>query len=67
MRTLRGFFNDALREATQGSSGYHAWMGLLTLLMCCGAWAYAVQLRDGMVVTGLMESRRAGGSPASGQ
>lgn len=53
MRTLRDFFNDALREATQGSTGYHAWMGLLTFFMCCGAWAYSVQLRDGLVVTGL--------------
>ena len=53
MRTLRAFFNDALREATQGSPTYHAWMGLLTLLMCCGAWAYSVQLREGLVVTGL--------------
>lgn len=53
MRTLRAFFNDALREATQGSRTYHAWMALLTLLMCCGAWAYSVQLREGLVVTGL--------------
>ena len=53
MRILREFFNDALREATQGSTGYHAWMGLLTFFMCCGAWAYSVQLRDGLVVTGL--------------
>ena len=51
MRTLRAFFNDALREATQGSTAYHAWMAVLTALMCCGAWAYSVQLREGMIVT----------------
>lgn len=53
MRTLRAFFNDSLREATQGSTAYHVWMAVLTALMCCGAWTYSIQLRDGMIVTGL--------------
>lgn len=53
MRTLTVFFSDALQEATRGSATYHAWMGLLTFLMCCGAWAYSIQLRDGLAVTGL--------------
>lgn len=53
MPTLRAFFQAAFQEATRGSQAYHAWMAFLTFLMCCGAWAYSVQLRDGLVVTGL--------------
>ena len=45
MRTLRAFFNDALREATQGSRTYHAWMALLTLLInAVGLLGIAVQM-----------------------
>lgn len=47
------FFLDALREATQGSRAYHLWMAALTFLMCGGAWAYSIQLREGLGVTGM--------------
>jgi Ni/Fe-hydrogenase subunit HybB-like protein len=50
---LVGFFADGLREVTQGGVAYHLWMGGLTLVMLCGAYAYAVQLREGLVVTGM--------------
>lgn len=52
-RDLRAFFADALHEATTGSPVYHAWMGSLTFVMLVGAWAYGVQLRQGLVVTGM--------------
>lgn len=52
-RDLRAFFADALHEATTGSPLYHAWMGTLTFVMLVGAWAYGVQLRHGLVVTGM--------------
>ncbi len=50
---LREFFVDALDEATHGSRAYHIWMATLTLLMCCGAYAYSTQLSQGLSVTGM--------------
>ena len=53
MSALRTFLADGLREVTRGSVAYHLWMALLTLVMLCGAYAYSVQLRDGLAVTGM--------------
>jgi molybdopterin-containing oxidoreductase family membrane subunit len=53
MRALRIFLLDGLREVTQGGLAYHVWMAVLTLVMLGGAYAYSVQLRDGLVVTGM--------------
>jgi Ni/Fe-hydrogenase subunit HybB-like protein len=50
---LLAFVGDGLREVTQGSVAYHVWMALLTLVMLAGAYAYSVQLREGLVVTGM--------------
>jgi Ni/Fe-hydrogenase subunit HybB-like protein len=50
---LVGFFADGLREVTRGGVAYHLWMATLTLVMLCGAYAYAVQLREGLAVTGM--------------
>ncbi len=47
------FFRDSLREVTQGGVAYHLWMAALTLIMCCGAFAYSVQLREGLAATGM--------------
>jgi len=51
--TLGGFFVDGIREITQGSVAYHVWMGVLTFVMLCGAYAYSIQLREGLAVTGM--------------
>lgn len=50
------FFRDIAREITTGGRTYHLWMAALTLLMCLGAWAYSVQLREGLAVTGMSDS-----------
>jgi Ni/Fe-hydrogenase subunit HybB-like protein len=50
---LIGFFADGIREITRGSVIYHVWMGALTLVMLGGAFAYTVQLREGLAVTGM--------------
>jgi hypothetical protein len=50
---LVGFFADGLREITQGSVAYRVWMGALTFVMLCGAYAYSIQLREGLAVTGM--------------
>ena len=52
---LRPFLTSAFRSATTGGRGYHVWMGTLTLFMLLGAWAYGVQLREGLAVTGMSD------------
>jgi Ni/Fe-hydrogenase subunit HybB-like protein len=53
---MRTFVRDFLRDATTGGLRYHIWMAMLTLVMCVGAWAYSVQLTDGLAVTGMSDS-----------
>ena len=50
------FFKAVLREATTGGRTYHIWMATLTFLMCVGAWAYSVQLSEGLAATGMHDS-----------
>jgi Ni/Fe-hydrogenase subunit HybB-like protein len=50
------FFRDVLHEATTGGRAYHTWMAMLTFLMCVGAWAYSVQLSQGLAATGMHDS-----------
>jgi len=50
------FLRDGLTEVTTGGTTYHAWMAILTLLMCAGAFAYTVQLREGLSATGMHDS-----------
>ncbi len=52
---LKAFFLTALDSATSGDRRYHLWMGALTLVMLIGGYAYFVQLRDGLVVTGMTD------------
>ncbi|HEU5184341.1 MAG TPA: NrfD/PsrC family molybdoenzyme membrane anchor subunit, partial [Gemmatimonadaceae bacterium] len=50
---LKAFARSALQSATSGERRYHLWMGGLTLIMLAGAYAYSVQLRYGLGVTGM--------------
>lgn len=50
---LKPFLLSALNSATTGGRRYHVWMGSLTLIMLVGAYAYSVQLRHGLGVTGM--------------
>lgn len=52
---LKAFALTALRSATTGGRRYHVWMGCLTLVMLVGAYAYSVQLRYGLGVTGMSD------------
>lgn len=52
---LKAFLLNALDSATSGGRRYHVWMGTLTLIMLVGAYAYWVQLRDGLQVTGMTD------------
>ena len=50
---LRSFALSSLRSATNGGRRYHVWMGGLTVVMLAGAYAYSLQLRYGLGVTGM--------------
>lgn len=52
---LKPFLLSALASATSGGRRYHLWMGTLTLIMLIGGYAYAIQLRDGLAVTGMSD------------
>jgi Ni/Fe-hydrogenase subunit HybB-like protein len=47
------FARHALGSVTSGDRRYHLWMGTLTVLMLLGAYAYSIQLRYGLAVTGM--------------
>lgn len=55
MQVLIAFVKDGFLSVTTGSKKYHSWMAFLTLLMLSGAYAYSVQLREGLVVTGMSD------------
>ncbi len=52
---LKPFLLTALDSATSGGRRYHLWMGTLTLIILTGAYAYSVQLRYGLGVTGMSD------------
>lgn len=49
------FLWRAVRDATEGSAWFYAWMILLTALALVGLHAWAVQVRDGLAVTGMSD------------
>lgn len=55
MKVLIAFVKDSVLSATTGSKKYHIWMAFLTLLMLSGAYAYSVQLQQGLAVTGMSD------------
>lgn len=52
---LKPFLLSALDSATSGGRRYHVWMGSLTLIILVGVYAYSVQLRYGLGVTGMSD------------
>ena len=50
---LRPFLTSSLESATNGGWRYHVWMGILTLIILVGGYAYSVQWRYGLSVTGM--------------
>lgn len=47
------FIRDAILEATSGGKRYHWWMAALTFGILCGLFGWYLQLRHGLVVTGM--------------
>jgi Ni/Fe-hydrogenase subunit HybB-like protein len=52
---LKPFLLTALDSATSGGRRYQLWMASLTLIILVGAYAYSVQLRYGLGVTGMSD------------
>jgi molybdopterin-containing oxidoreductase family membrane subunit len=52
---LYWFVLSSLDEATSGGRRYHLWMGSLTVVMIVGGYAYTVQLKEGLGVTGMTD------------
>lgn len=52
---LTSFVQTSLKSATSGGRRYHLWMAILTVIILIGAYAYSLQLRHGLAVTGLTD------------
>jgi molybdopterin-containing oxidoreductase family membrane subunit len=55
MKHVRAFLLSALDSATSGGRLYHVWMGCLSAVIVFGGYAYFIQLRDGLQVTGMTD------------
>ncbi len=55
MKPVFSFFKDFFFEAWKGNSYYYGWMSILTMFAMLGAGSYYLQLRDGMIVTGMSD------------
>jgi len=55
MKVLIQFVKDGLATTLHGNRAYHVWMGLLTLVMLVGGYAYYIQVRDGLQVTNMSD------------
>jgi molybdopterin-containing oxidoreductase family membrane subunit len=53
--TLLAFFRDGLRAMFQGGRMYHLWLLFLTALIIIGTAYYIIQLRDGLIITGMSD------------
>lgn len=47
--------SNLVRSMTESSWRFFAWIGLLGAIVLCGLYAYAHQLRQGLIVTGLRD------------
>ena len=55
MLALPRFFWDSFKTVVTGGLRYHLWMGGLSLVMLAGLFAWSIQLRQGLVVTGMSD------------
>ncbi|MCB0737255.1 MAG: polysulfide reductase NrfD [Bacteroidetes bacterium] len=53
MKAFLQLIKDGFLTTITGSRLYHFWMGFLTLIMLIGAYAYSIQVRDGLAVTAM--------------
>ena len=49
------FLRDGVRAMGRGGRAYWTWLAVLSALVLVGAYSYGLQLRDGLVVTGMSD------------
>jgi molybdopterin-containing oxidoreductase family membrane subunit len=54
-RTIGNFVKTSFRIVAYGSRAYYAWLAFLFVLIGVGAWAYAHQLSDGLIMSGMRD------------
>ncbi len=55
MTTLMAFFKDGLRAMFTGGRLYYLWLLTLVAITVIGAGFYVIQLRDGLIITGMSD------------
>lgn len=55
MTPILRFLLDGTREMFRGGRAYWTWLGALSAVIAIGFWNYTVQLRTGLVVTGMSD------------
>jgi Ni/Fe-hydrogenase subunit HybB-like protein len=55
MTTLMAFFKDGLRAMFTGGRLYYLWLLTLVAITVIGAGFYIIQLRDGLIITGMSD------------
>ncbi len=53
MKAFLKFITSGLAAVFTGSVKYYLWLGLLLTLMLAGAYGYSIQLKEGLVATGM--------------
>lgn len=52
---LLSFLRDGFKAMLRGGSLYWLWLGVLLVLTGIGGWYYILQLRDGLIITGMSD------------
>lgn len=55
-KVIGSMVKDGIDFVTHGNLTYHIWMTILTAVMLIGAGAYAIQLDEGLIVTGMSDN-----------
>lgn len=56
LKVFGSLVKDSLDTTTHGSKKYHLWMASLTFVMLIGMYCYAIQIEEGLSVTGMSDS-----------
>jgi len=55
LKVFKKLVKDSIDISTHGTRKYHLWMAFLTAVMLAGMYCYAIQLKEGLVVTGMTD------------
>lgn len=56
IKVIGSMIRDGVDFVTHGNLTYHVWMAVLSAIMLIGAGAYAIQLDEGLIVTGMSDN-----------